>query len=192
MIEIKKLAKKILEIKEPLVSKTLSAAGYNLSDKKQVELAGIYEIDVVNALEQLPTSAYAEIASEVDLYKAFTLCYARYGYRNVLAKDKADAIERSKAEIDKIAWAENATCIKVISGEFLHEFRIKGNDGSIRVVHVSGKRNPLNKAEVSNLLKKMGVISEDAIYEVKYSFISSSYITFEKTIILNQKGGVSS
>lgn len=168
----KKIAKKIIQIGEPLVSMVLSMAGMSVSNELNV-----CEIDIVSAIEQLDSHATRKIEHEIESYRTFTACYVKYGYKRVFGKNKQDALEN--ATLSGIVWNETECCIKATSGEFLHEFRIKGPDG-MRVLHIGGKREAMHLEEIKSTLLKMNAILPDTSYLIKYTFISSSYIVFEK------------
>ncbi len=82
------LTKRILEIGKPLFRFLAPLVGWTNNDMK----AGVFDIDIENALASMSPHDFAAVEAEVNSYRTYTVLYVKYGYKRIDAKCRKDAL----------------------------------------------------------------------------------------------------
>jgi len=145
--------------------------------------AGVFEMDILNALEDIDEVSLSFIENETKKYRVYTASFIKYGYYGLYAKTKDEAIQKANSRSAKgseINWSENLHCFKIAPTRYIHEFRVCAASGLKRVTYGYDKPVAMTKIEIQEFLSRSHLFPSETTYVVDYSFIQDSVIKKEK------------
>ena len=104
------LTKRILEIGKPLFRFLAPLVGWTNNDMK----AGVFDIDIENALASMSPHDFAAVETEVNSYRTYTALYVQYGYKRIEAKCRKDALAMASNNRSGISWNDTPYCLKAV------------------------------------------------------------------------------
>lgn len=166
------LTKRILEIGKPLFRFLSPLVGWTNNDMK----AGVFDIDIENALASMSPHDFAAVEAEVNSYRTYTVLYVKYGYKRIDAKCRKDALAMASNNRSGISWNDTPYCLKAVRSRCIHEFRITSTRTNITRVEYIYDVAQMNQADKKSFVKSLSSTEPSVLYNVEYYFIKDSFI----------------
>ena len=171
------LVKRIMEIGKPIFRFIAPIAGWTNADMK----AGIFDIDIENALKSMSQQDLEAVRSEVEAYRTYTALYVRYGYKKIEARNRKDALALAQSNKSGISWNDTSCCLKAVRSRYIHEFRIASSDSNLVRIEYLYDGTSMSQGEKKSFVKSLPFIEAGVSYTVHYFFVKDSFITEEST-----------
>lgn len=171
--DIERLAKKIVDINnDDLFKYVIKQTNWELTEKDFK--AGIYEMDIINALEELDDTVLHHIENIVKKYRIYTNVYINYGYSKVYAISREEACCTNPKSV---TWNRNYMFLKSAPTRYVHEIRF-GYGNTKRVTHCYSGNVEKENDEICVFIKEHFDISGKC--NIEYAFILDGVIKNEK------------